>query len=495
MKQKTYLAIDLKSFYASVECKERDLDPLNTNLVVADDSRTDKTICLAVSPSLKAFGIPGRPRLFEVKQKIKEINTKRLYESPDFCFHGGSIFADELQDPTFEVNYITAPPRMALYIEYSARIYDIYVQYFAPEDIHVYSIDEVFIDCTGYLNIYGMNAHDLARKVIQEVLDTTGITATVGIGTNLYLSKVAMDIVAKHIPADQDGVRIASLDEISYRQQLWEHQPLTDFWRVGKGYARKLTKHGLYTMGDIALCSLTNEDFLFQIFGKNAELLIDHAWGHEPCTIQDIKSYRPEAKSLGSGQVLHRPYTFLEAQTVLWEMADNLSLDLVDKQLVTKKITITIGYDIENLIQPELSKQYTGPIKIDAYGRKIPEHAHGTIHLDTPSSSGEKICNACQQLYQRIVDPHLLIRRIQITVHDLCHASTKTNPTYKQVSLFEDVNRLEKQEKKLQDEKKIQETLIKIKKKYGKNAILKGTNLKTEATQVDRNNQIGGHKA
>lgn len=499
MKQKTYLAIDLKSFYASVECQERCLDPLTTNLVVADDSRTDKTICLAVSPSLKAFGIPGRPRLFEVKQKIKELNNKRLYLSHDFCFHGESVFADELKDPTFKVNYITAPPRMALYIEYSSRIYDVYLKYFSSEDIHVYSIDEVFIDCTGYLNIYGLNAHDLARKVIQDVLDTTGITATAGIGTNLYLAKVAMDIVAKHIPADKDGVRIAELNEITYRQRLWEHRPLTDFWRIGNGYAKKLEQNGLYTMGDIALCSQQDEDFLYHLFGKNTELLIDHAWGYEPCTIDDIKGYKPEAKSLGSGQVLHRPYTFEEAKTVLWEMADSLALELVDKQLVSEMITITIGYDIDNLIKPEYAKYYTGPLKMDVYGRKIPEHAHSTIHLENPTSSGVQICNACLQLYQRIVNPNLLIRRVNIALHHLSHPSSIPSPSIQQISLFDDIDALEMQEKekqkKLESEKKIQEALLKIKKKYGKNSVLKGTNLKAEATQSDRNAQIGGHKA
>ena len=395
MKERTYIAIDLKSFYASVECRERGLDPLDTNLVVADESRTDKTICLAVTPSLKSYGISGRGRLFEVKQRVKEANAGRQHDAPGHKLDGSSCFHSELlKNPNLAIDFVIAPPRMAYYMEYSTRIYNVYLKYVAPEDIVVYSIDEVFMDVTDYLSTYKLSPHDLAMKIILDVLETTGITATAGIGTNLFLCKVAMDIVAKHIPADKNGVRIAELDEMKFRQELWSHQPLTDFWRVGHGYAKKLEQNGMFTMGDVARCSVHDEDKLYKLFGKNAELLIDHAWGWEPTTIEAIKAYRPSTNSLGSGQVLHQPYTAEKAKLVLREMADLLVLDLVDKGLVTDQIVVTVGYDIENLADPERSKKYHGAIVKDHYGRQIPKHAHGTANLDGHTSSTKKIMSA-----------------------------------------------------------------------------------------------------
>lgn len=415
MKQRVYIAIDLKSFYASVECRERGLDPLDTNLVVADESRTDKTICLAVTPSLKTYGISGRARLFEVVQQVREANRGRLHDAPGHRFSGKSCFLSELTvNPTLEIDYLIAPPRMAYYMEYSSSIYSIYLKYIAPEDIIVYSIDEVFIDVTDYLFTYKLTAHELAMKIILDVLDTTGITATAGIGTNLFLAKVAMDIVAKHIPADKNGVRIAELDEMSFRRKLWTHQPLTDFWRVGRGYSKKLEEHGMFTMGDVARMSVHNEDLLYQLFGKNAELLIDHAWGWEPCTVEAVKAYRPSDNSLGSGQVLHCPYTAEKARLVLREMAELLSLDLVRKKLVTNQIVLTIGFDIENLTDPARRQLYTGPVVKDHYGRMIPKHAHGTERLETYTSSTKKIINVATTLFDKIVDANLLIRRINI---------------------------------------------------------------------------------
>ena len=415
MKRRTYIAIDLKSFYASVECRERGLDPLDTNLVVADESRTDKTICLAVTPSLKTYGISGRARLFEVVQQVREANRGRLHDAPGHRFSGKSCFLSELTaNPTLEIDYLIAPPRMAYYMEYSSSIYSIYLKYIAPEDIIVYSIDEVFMDVTDYLFTYKLTAHDLAMKIILDVLDTTGITATAGIGTNLFLAKVAMDIVAKHIPADKNGVRIAELDEMSFRRKLWTHQPLTDFWRVGRGYSKKLEEHGMFTMGDVARMSVHNEDLLYQLFGKNAELLIDHAWGWEPCTVEAVKAYRPSDNSLGSGQVLHCPYTSENARLVLREMAELLSLDLVRKKLVTNQIVLTIGFDVENLTDPARCQLYTGPVVKDHYGRMIPKHAHGTERLETYTSSTKKIINVATTLFDKIVDANLLIRRINI---------------------------------------------------------------------------------
>ena len=502
MKERTYIAIDLKSFYASVECRERGLDPLDTNLVVADESRTDKTICLAVTPSLKSYGISGRGRLFEVKQRVKEANEGRRHDAPGRKLEGSSHFFSELQsNPELAIDFIIAPPRMAYYMEYSTRIYEVYLKYVAPEDVVVYSIDEVFMDVTDYLNTYKLAPRDLAMKIILDVLETTGITATAGIGTNLFLCKVAMDIVAKHIPADENGVRIAELDEMSYRKTLWAHQPLTDFWRVGRGYAKKLEENGMFTMGDVARCSVTNEDLLYKLFGKNAELLIDHAWGWEPTTIEAIKAYRPSTNSLGSGQVLHQPYESDKAKLVLREMADLLVLDLVDKGLVTDQIVVTIGYDIENLTDPERKKKYHGTIVKDHYGRQIPKHAHGTANLDGHTSSTRKIMCAASDLFDRIVDKNLLVRRLNIVAnHVIPEADApKKNDGFEQLDLFTDYTALEaKQEQEraeLEREKKMQQAMLTIKKKFGKNAILKGMNLEEGATAKDRNAQIGGHKA
>lgn len=504
---KTYIAIDLKSFYASVECRERNRDPLTTNLVVADPSRTEKTICLAVSPSLKAYGIPGRARLFEVVQKVREANNIRRRNILDHHFTGTSDDSTKLgTDPTLQLDYIIAPPRMALYMEYSTRIYDIYLKYIAPEDIHIYSVDEVFMDVTSYLNIYHMTARELAMMMIRDVLKTTGITATAGIGTNLYLCKIAMDIVAKHIEPDEDGVRISELDEMAYRRKLWSHKPITDFWRVGQGYAKKLAEYGLYTMGDVARCSvgkaneLYNEDLLYKLFGINAELLIDHAWGYEPCTIDQIKAYKPETNSICTGQVLHCPYDFDKTRLVVKEMTDLMALDLVDKGLVTDQIVLTIGYDIDNLTDPARRKKYKGAVTTDRYGRKVPKHAHGTINLKRQTSSTQMLMDAVMELYDRIVDKDLLIRRINITANKLVDEHTVTNDdAYEQLDFFTDYEAVKKQREKeeadLERERHMQEAMLNIKKKYGKNAILKGMNLQEGATAKDRNAQIGGHKA
>ena len=507
MDGRTYIAIDLKSFYASVECMERGLDPMTTNLVVADKSRTEKTICLAVSPSLKAYGIPGRPRLFEVVQKIGEVNAQRRQKAPGHKLAGASCQAPELEkDPSLALDYIVAPPQMARYMQISGRIYEVYLKYIAPEDIHVYSIDEVFIDATSYLGTYRMTPRELAVKMIRDVLDTVGITATAGIGPNLYLCKVAMDIEAKHIPADENGVRIAELDEMSYRRQLWSHRPLTDFWRVGRGYAKKLEEHGLYTMGDIARCSLGkpadyyNEDLLYNLFGVNAELLIDHAWGWEPCTIADIKAYRPQSSSVGSGQVLHCAYSFEKARLTAKEMADLLALDLVEKGLVTDQIILTVGYDIGNLKDPALRKEYSGEVKTDRYGRKIPKHAHGTVNLKQYTSSARQIVQAVSELFDRIVDEKLLVRRLSMAAaHVIPEEEAQNEIQFEQLDLFTDYAALqkeqEKQEAELERERKMQKAVLEIKKKFGKNAVLKGMNLEEGATARDRNRQIGGHKA
>lgn len=506
MKNRTYIAIDLKSFYASVECMERGLDPLTTNLVVADASRTEKTICLAVSPSLKAYGISGRSRLFEVVQKVKEVNAKRLSKAPNQSFSGSSFNDIEVKSsPDIALDYIAAPPRMAYYIEYSTKIYNVYLKYIAPQDIHVYSIDEVFIDATNYLNTYNLSAHDLATKMILDVLETTGITATAGIGTNLYLCKVAMDIRAKHIPANEKGVKIAELDEMSYRRFLWSHRPLTDFWRVGKGYAKKLEEQGLYTMGDIARCSIGkandyyNEDLLYKLFGINAELLIDHAWGWEPCTIADIKAYKPSTNSIGSGQVLHSAYNFDKARLIVREMTDLLVLDLVDKRLVTDQLVLTVGYDIENLTNPKIKKSYGGAITTDHYGRSIPKSAHGTINLHRQTSSTKLILDAVTELFERIVDKNLLVRRVNIAANHVVDESTvQKTDNFEQLDLFtdyEDVKKKKEEEEiELMREKKMQKTILEIKKKYGKNAIIKGMNLEEGATTLERNKLIGGHK-
>lgn len=501
MKERTYIAFDLKSFYASVECRERGLDPMDTNLVVADESRTDKTICLAVTPPLKSCGISGRGRLFEVKQRVIEINSERRYRAPQHKLSGSSYLFSELQaNPSLAIDFIIAPPRMACYMEYSTRIYTIYMKYAAPEDIVVYSIDEVFIDVTDYLDAFQLSPHMLAMKIIQDILSETGITATAGIGTNLFLCKVAMDIVAKHIPPDKNGVRIAELNEMSYRQMLWSHQPLTDFWRVGHGYARKLKEHGMFTMGDVALCSVTHEELLYTLFGKNAELLIDHAWGWEPCTIKDIKAYRPASQSLGSSQVLPCPYSAEKAKLVLREMADQLVLDLAEKKLVTDQLVLTVGYDIENLTVPQRCSNYQGPVVLDSYGRQIPRHAHGTASLSRHTASSKELIRAASDLFDRIVNPILLIRRLSITAnHTVPERSVSTPILYEQMNLFTDYAALEKKHKKeqaeLERDKKLQQAILTIKKKYGRNAILRGMSLEEGATARERNKQIGGHKA
>jgi DNA polymerase V len=501
MKSRIYIAFDLKSFYASVECRERGLDPMDTNLVVADESRTDKTICLAVTPSLKSFGIPGRGRLFEVRQRMTEINAERRFCAPQHSLCGTSCFSSELQaNPALAADFITAPPRMALYMEYSTRIYTIYMKYAAPEDIVVYSIDEVFMDVTDYLAAFHLTPHALAAKIIQDVFSETGITATAGIGTNLFLCKAAMDIVAKHIPPDENGVRIAGLDEMSYRRTLWTHRPLTDFWRVGRGYARKLMENGMFTMGDVALCSVTHEDLLYTLFGKNAELLIDHAWGWEPCTIKDIKNYRPASQSLGSSQVLPCPYSPEKARLVLQEMADLLVLDLTDKSLVTDQLVITVGYDIENLSDPKRACNYRGPVVLNPYGRRIPKHAHGTASLNHHTASAREIMSAAGELFDRIVNPDLLIRRLSVTAnHTLPESTASQSIRYEQLDLFTDYadleNRYNQEQAALKREKKLQQTMLAIKKKYGRNSIVRGMSLEEGATARERNKQIGGHKA
>lgn len=506
-KDHVYIAIDLKSFYASVECVERGLDPLTTNLVVADSGRTEKTICLAVSPSLKEYDIPGRARLFEVVEKVREANARRRCGAPGKRFVGESFDAVRLKDsPELAISYITAIPRMALYMEYSKRIYDIYLKYIAPEDIHVYSIDEVFMDVAGYLEVYQISPRELAKKMIQEVLRETGITAAAGIGTNLYLCKVAMDIEAKHVEADADGVRIAQLDERTYRERLWGHQPLTDFWRVGRGYAAKLEENGLFTMGDIARCSLGkpgdyhNENLLYRLFGVNAELLIDHAWGWEPCTIADVKAYKPESSSLGSGQVLQCPYSFEKGRLIVREMTDLLALDLLEKQLVTNQMVLQVGYDTENLTDPEIRKRYRGPVTTDHYGRKVPKHAHGSANTERYTSSAKLLTDAVTELYDRIVDKNLLVRRVTVTANHVVQEKTaEQEQAYEQLNFFTDYEALQKQrqaqETALRRERKMQEAMLDIKKKYGKNAILKGMNLEDGAMTMERNRQIGGHKA
>lgn len=498
MANKAYIAIDLKSFYASVECVDRGLDPLDTNLVVADPTRTEKTICLAVSPSLKSYGIPGRARLFEAIQKVREVNAQRKYKSPGHSFSHESYFHSELiKDPSAELTFITAPPRMAHYMEVSTRIYNVYLKYIAPEDIHVYSIDEVFIDATDYLKTYGMTPRELAMKMVLDVLETTGITATAGIGTNLYLCKIAMDIYAKHCKPDKNGVRIAELDEMSYRRILWDHRPLTDFWRVGRGISKKLEEHGMYTMGDVARCSVGresdyyNEDLLYKLFGVNAELLIDHAWGWEPTEISDIKSYRPESSSLSSGQVLQEPYEFSKAKLVLKEMADLLSLELVSKRIVTDQIVLTVGYDIESL-----KKSYSGAVETDRYGRKIPKTAHSSENIGRYTSSTKLICETAMSLFDRIVDKELLVRRMYIVAnHIITENDAEKEHEYIQLNLFSDTGKQEAEENELKKEKDMQKAILKIKSKYGKNSIIKGMNLKEGATALERNRQIGGHKA
>lgn len=476
--ERSYIAIDLKSFYASVECVDRGLDPLTAKLVVADSSRTEKTICLAVSPALKAYGIPGRPRLFEVVQKTREIR----------------------RTTGEKIEYIVAPPRMARYVEVSTQIFDIYLKYVAKEDIHVYSIDEVFMDVTNYLVTNKMSARDFAMHIIKDVLSETGITATAGVGTNLYLAKVAMDIGAKHVKPDENGVRICELDERTYRESLWNHRPITDFWRVGRGYAKKLSENGMFTMGDVARKSTYNEDLLYKLFGINAELLIDHAWGYEPCTIKDIKSYRPSENSVSSGQVLKEPYSYEKARLVVREMADALSLDLVRKKLVTDQVVLTVGYDIACLERPEISSAYKGPVEKDRYGREVPKSAHGSLKIGRQTSSTKLITDAVTKLYDKIVDDNLLVRRMYVVANHVVNEDTVSENTETvQLSFFTDFDAEEKarkeEEKKLLRERRAQEAILSIKEKYGKNAILKGMNLEEGATAAERNGQIGGHKA
>ncbi|MBP3921584.1 MAG: DNA methylase [Ruminiclostridium sp.] len=502
-----YIAIDLKSFFASVECIERGLDPLTTNLVVADNTRTEKTICLAVSPSLKSYKIGGRARLYEVVQRVKEVNKQRILNAPDNAFTGSSYHnPDIISNPSLELDYIVAPPQMAKYMKTSTQIYNVYLKYIAPEDIHVYSIDEVFIDATHYLKTYGLSARELAMKMIQDVLAKTGITATAGIGTNLYLAKIAMDIVAKKMPADENGVRIAELDEMSYRKELWSHTPITDFWRIGKGYATKLHERGIFTMGDIARCSLGgsnsyyNEDLLYNLFGINAELLIDHAWGYEPCTMADIKAFKPERNSISTGQVLQTPYTAEKGRLIVREMTELLTLDLVDKGLVTDQMVLTVGYDIENLEVVNGKKRYKGELTTDMYGRKLPKSAHGSINLGKMTSSSRVIINAVTELYDRIVDKNLTVRRMYVVANNIIYESDVTEEEKDiQCDLFTDYNELSQKESEekaeLEKEKQIQKAVIKIKKRFGKNAVLKGMNLEEGATTIERNGQVGGHKA
>lgn len=499
---KTYIAIDLKSFYASVECVERELDPLKTNLVVADESRTEKTICLAVSPSLKAHGIPGRARLFEVVQKVAEVNDKRRWKAPGHKLTGKSTNTYLLEKhPDWAVDYIVAKPRMSYYMEYSASVYKTYLKYVAPEDIHVYSIDEVFIDATPYLKIYNVDGRGFARMLIRDVLQATGITATAGVAPNLYLCKVAMDIVAKHIEPDKDGSRIAELDEYSYRRLLWDHRPLTDFWRIGPGIARRLEKIGLYTLGDVARCSLGgpndfhNEDLLFKTFGVNAELIIDHAWGYEPCTIAHIKAYKPENNSVSSGQVLSGPYTFDKARLVVIEMADAMALDLVEKGVVTSQVSLGVGYDVQSLKDPDVRKGYKGQIAADHYGRSVPKSAHGSARLSRRTASTRMITEAILSIYDREVDPALLIRRIYLGANLLTEDAAGQEDAFEQLDLFADHTERDREDARLEREKRRQEAMLKIKHRFGKNAILRGTSLEEGATARERNGQIGGHKA
>ncbi len=486
MQPRTYIAIDLKSFYASVECSARGLDPLLTNLVVADASRTEKTICLAVSPSLKAYGIPGRARLFEVVQQVKKINDARLRKAPGRRFSGVATYDPDVKsDPSKALGYLIAPPRMRHYMETSAKIYNIYLKYVSSEDIHVYSVDEVFIDATQYLRIYGLSAHDLAMKMVRDVLSETGITATAGIGTNMYLAKIAMDIEAKHSDPDREGVRIAALDEMSFRRKYWDHRPLTDFWRIGHGLARRLEEGGMMTLGDVARRSLTNPESLYRMFGVNAELLIDHAWGWEPCLISDIKAYRPEEHSLSNGQVLSEPYTFAKARVVALEMTDLLVMEMVSKKLVADQMVLTVGYDTESLSDKTVAAKYHGPVTNDWYGRPVPKPAHGSVNLGRQTSSTDLIMKAMGELFDRTVDRNLLVRRMYVVANHIVDENAADGV---QLDLFEE-------EPDMERERSRQEAILEIRRKFGKNAILKGMNFEEGATAKDRNKQIGGHKA
>jgi len=495
-KDRIYIAIDLKSFYASVECVEKGFDPLNTNLVVADSSRTNKTICLAVSPALKSFGVPGRPRLFEVEQKVKQLNEERRLKTWNKKITGKSCLKDKLDDDnSLAIDYVVAIPRMALYIEYSTKIYDIYLKYVSKDDIHIYSIDEVFIDATEYLSTYKMSAHQFALKMIEDIMINTGVTATAGIGTNLYLAKVAMDIVAKHLPADKDGVRIAELDEMSYRKILWAHEPLTDFWRVGPAYMRRLAKYGIHTMGDVARFSLRSDGVLYDEFGINAELLIDHAWGHESCTMKDIKKYKPENNSLGAGQVLMEPYTYEKAKVVLKEMVDNLCLDLVEKGLVTDGVNLYVSYDNSNDL-----RGYKGEIVKDYYGRRNAKPASGSVSLKNFTSSVSVLRQAFLYIYEATVDPSLKIRRLNLSCTRVVpKRKVENKEKIEQFDLFSDPEKIIEAEDNIKEIEKKDEDLAKaiinIKQRFGKNSILKGTNYEEGATGKDRNNQIGGHRS
>ncbi len=497
---RVYAAIDLKSFFASVECRKRNLNPLTTNLVVADNTRTEKTICLAISPSMKAYGLPGRARLFEVMQKVKNVNNGRRMLAHNKMFSGKSYNDIELKkDKNLELDYIIAPPHMASYMEYSTKIYNIYLKYISSEDIFPYSIDEVFCDLTSYINTYKLSPRELVTKIIKDIYDTTGITATAGIGTNLFLCKVAMDIVAKHVEPNSYGVRIAELDERSFREKLWNHKPITDFWRVGKGYAKRLEKYRMFTMGDVARCSVENEELLYKIFGVNAELLIDHSWGWECATIKSVKECKPENRSLCSGQVLHCPYDYDQTKLIIKEMADEITLDMVEKHFVTDMLVLTIEYDIENLKNAKYSKFYNGEIKEDRYGRRVPKPAHGTFRLENKTFSTRIISNGFVQLFDRIINKNLLVRKIYLTVGNLTDENElKKVEKYEQVNLFTNYGELAKKEEeeriKLEKEHKIQSAIIGIKNKYGKNAIIKGMDLEESATTIQRNGQIGGHQ-
>ena len=496
-KNKTYIAIDLKSFYASVECVERGLDPLTTNLLVADVSKTEKTICLAVTPSLKAHGISGRARLFEAVQQVKVVNAQRKAKLRGKDFTGSSYDDNELKtNPYLAVDYIAAPPRMALYREISAKIVAVYLKYVSIDDIYPYSIDEVFIDATTYLATYKMNAHDFAAMLIKDVLNTYGVTATAGIAENMYLCKVALDITAKHIQPDKDGVRIAQLDMMTYRRTLWTHRDLTDFWMVGSATAKRLNKLGLFTMGDVARCSLYDEERLYKEFGKNAVYLIDQAWGYEPVDIPTIKAYKPESTSTSAGQVLSRPYTFEETRIIITEMVDKLVLELVEKGLTTDQIVLMVGYDIENLTDPKRRAEYKGEVVKDRYDREIPKHARGTVNLGKHSSSTKLITEKTLELFERIVDKDLLTRRLTITAnHLLTEDEAKNIAPAEQLSFFDEPKDLEKKEQNDEREKRVQKAVLEIKNRFGANAIMKGTSYQDAATGIERNESIGGHKA
>ncbi|MDD6879440.1 MAG: DNA methylase [bacterium] len=498
--ERIYVCIDLKSFYASVECIERGLDPLNTNLIVADSTRTEKTICLAITPTLKQYGLSGRSRLFEVIKKVKNVNLQRKKENNYRKFTSKSYLDSELKkNKSLELDYIVAPPQMKKYMKYSTDIYTVYLKYLAPEDIYAYSIDEVFCDITNYIKYYKMTPKELVTKMIRDVYETTGITATAGIGTNMFLAKVCMDIVAKHCEANEIGVRIAEIDQQNYRKFLWNHRPITDFWRVGLGIAKKLEQNKIYTMGDIARCSIENENLLYKLFGVNAELLIDHAWGYEPTTIEEVKKYKPKKNSISSGQVLKSPYNYEKTKLIVREMIELLSLDMVARHIVTNQLVLTIGYDIENLTNPSIRRRYSGEIITDNYGRQIPKSSHGTINLEYRTSSTQILTKKCIELFDNIINKNLLVRRINIAVLNIVDEKfAKNDKVYKQLDLFSDcIDEIsqKKMEKEFQEnELRLQRTLISIKNKYGKNAILKAMNLEEGATTIDRNKQVGGHK-